>query len=540
MAATPDDAGYWLLASDGGIFAFGDAIFYGSTGGMRLNAADCRDGTHTRWCRLLARGVRRWDLRLRRCQLLRLHRLPPLAKPIVGMASSIDGTGYWLVASDGGIFAYGDAGFFGSTGGVPLQRPIVAMDAAPDGGGYWLVASDGGIFNFGDVNYYGSTGGMPLSAPVVGMDRTADGRGYWMVGQDGGIFNYGNAGFFGSAGGVRLNRPVVGMAAIQSCRPVRFPRSSTVRPPPSPSSPGNRRIKPWCPAAPLDSSSRPPVIRRPTCSGRCRPTTACLSVDPPGATSPSLAVGPVTPSEQRYRYRAVLRTPPVRSRLPPPRSLSARQARGSALQRADLRHRAPQAPWVPHAELGRRRPSGPRASRTIRSRPRQSRALAMITRAIGLTPERLARNSSRSKLEMRQQIDLVHDDDVRGPEHHRVLQRLLLTLGDREDHRPGVLPDPELCWTDQIADVLDDQELELGQRQAFEAGPDHHRIEMALPAEPGTRVDEGNGGGARAGETVRVDARRDVPFQHPDAHRAAECLQGLAQKGRSSLPRETT
>ena len=81
------------------------------------------------------------------------------------------------------------------------------------------MASDGGIFNFGDVAYFGSTGGMPISAPVVGMVRTADGQGYWMVGRDGGIFNYGDAGFYGPTGGMHLNKPIVGMAAIQSCRP---------------------------------------------------------------------------------------------------------------------------------------------------------------------------------------------------------------------------------------------------------------------------------------------------------------------------------
>jgi len=31
MAATPDRRGYWLVASDGGVFAYGDAGFYGST-----------------------------------------------------------------------------------------------------------------------------------------------------------------------------------------------------------------------------------------------------------------------------------------------------------------------------------------------------------------------------------------------------------------------------------------------------------------------------------------------------------------------------
>jgi len=37
MAATSDDHGYWLVAADGGIFSFGDAAFYGSTGSLRLN-----------------------------------------------------------------------------------------------------------------------------------------------------------------------------------------------------------------------------------------------------------------------------------------------------------------------------------------------------------------------------------------------------------------------------------------------------------------------------------------------------------------------
>ena len=39
-----------------------------------------------------------------------------LNKPIVGMASSPNGSGYWLVASDGGVFAYGNATFEGSQG----------------------------------------------------------------------------------------------------------------------------------------------------------------------------------------------------------------------------------------------------------------------------------------------------------------------------------------------------------------------------------------------------------------------------------------
>ncbi len=134
-----------------------------------------------------------------------------LNKPIVGMASTPDGKGYWLVASDGGIFTFGDANFYGSTGAIHLNKPIVGMAATPDGKGYWLVASDGGIFTFGDAQFYGSTGAIHLNKPIVGMASTLDGKGYWLVASDGGIFTFGDAPFFGSAGNLTLNSPIVGM-----------------------------------------------------------------------------------------------------------------------------------------------------------------------------------------------------------------------------------------------------------------------------------------------------------------------------------------
>jgi hypothetical protein len=168
--SAPANSSYWLVASDGGIFSFGNAQFFGSMGGKPLNA------------------------------------------PIVGMTPTASRGGYWLVASDGGIFNYGDAQFYGSMGGKPLNKPIVGMAATPDGGGYWEVASDGGIFSFGDAKFYGSMGGKPLNKPIVGMATTHDGLGYWLVASDGGIFSYGDAAFHGSMGGQPLNKPIVGMA----------------------------------------------------------------------------------------------------------------------------------------------------------------------------------------------------------------------------------------------------------------------------------------------------------------------------------------
>ena len=128
-------------------------------------------------------------------------------------ARAATSSGYWMVASDGGIFSYGAAAFFGSTGAVRLNRPIVGMASTPSGRGYWLVASDGGIFSFGDARFFGSTGAVRLNRPIVGMASTPSGRGYWMVASDGGIFSFGDARFFGSTGDVRLVRPIVGMAA---------------------------------------------------------------------------------------------------------------------------------------------------------------------------------------------------------------------------------------------------------------------------------------------------------------------------------------
>ena len=135
-----------------------------------------------------------------------------LNQPIVGIAATPSGKGYWMVATDGGIFSFGDAKFYGSTGNVKLNKPIVGMAATPSGNGYWLVASDGGIFAFGDAKFYGSTGNVKLNKPIVGMASSPSGAGYWFVASDGGIFAFGDAKFFGSTGNVKLAKPITAMA----------------------------------------------------------------------------------------------------------------------------------------------------------------------------------------------------------------------------------------------------------------------------------------------------------------------------------------
>ena len=136
-----------------------------------------------------------------------------LNAPIVGIASTPDGKGYWLVASDGGVFAYGDADYEGSRAGQSLNAPIVGIASTPDGKGYWLVASDGGVFAYGDAHYEGSRAGQSLNAPIVGIASTPDGKGYWLVASDGGVFAYGDADYEGSRAGQSLNAPIVGIAS---------------------------------------------------------------------------------------------------------------------------------------------------------------------------------------------------------------------------------------------------------------------------------------------------------------------------------------
>ena len=139
-----------------------------------------------------------------------------LARPVVGMAPTPSGNGYWLVASDGGVFAFGDARFLGSTGDMRLNQPIVGMAPTPTGNGYWLVASDGGVFAFGDARFLGSTGATRLARPIVGIAASPSGNGYRLVASDGGVFAFGDARFLGSTGAIRLARPVVGMASTPS------------------------------------------------------------------------------------------------------------------------------------------------------------------------------------------------------------------------------------------------------------------------------------------------------------------------------------
>ena len=97
------------------------------------------------------------------------------------------------MATDGGVFSFGDAGFYGSIPGVlapgrQLNKPIEGIVTTPDGGGYWMVSSDGGIFSFGNAPFKGSLGSRHVASPIAGM--FANGNGYTLVAQDGTLYPF--------------------------------------------------------------------------------------------------------------------------------------------------------------------------------------------------------------------------------------------------------------------------------------------------------------------------------------------------------------
>ena len=98
------------------------------------------------------------------------------AWPITSIAAGSNGKGYLVAAEDGGIFNFGGAAFEGNTytdgltglsGAHPLNAPIVGMAAEPAGTGYWLVAKDGGVFNFGGAKFAGSTYSYGITGSLV-------------------------------------------------------------------------------------------------------------------------------------------------------------------------------------------------------------------------------------------------------------------------------------------------------------------------------------------------------------------------------------
>jgi hypothetical protein len=137
-------------------------------------------------------------------------------RAIVCAAGTPSGRGYWLVGADGGVFSYGDAGYFGSLAERGITQDVVAMAVTPSAKGYWLVTTDGGVSAFGDAAFRGAASVRSDAPQVAGMAVTPSGRGYWLVTADGAVSGFGDARPFGGLQGKKLTAPVIGMAATPS------------------------------------------------------------------------------------------------------------------------------------------------------------------------------------------------------------------------------------------------------------------------------------------------------------------------------------
>jgi hypothetical protein len=117
------------------------------------------------------------------------------AKDYVGIVSTVDGQGYWVVQADGSVTAYGDAKSEGSlSSSEAASTRIVGMARTYSGNGYWLVSSTGHVFTFGDAKEYGSVSPtQSSSAPIVGIAASPDGKGYWLASASGQVFGFGDA-----------------------------------------------------------------------------------------------------------------------------------------------------------------------------------------------------------------------------------------------------------------------------------------------------------------------------------------------------------
>ena len=180
MAATPDGGGYWLVSMDGGIFTFGDAKYFGSMAEKQTPGPDSwlrphagREGllvaaTHGE---VYAFGDAGYYGSL---GATNLHNIP-----IVAIAPSFDGKGYWIVQGGGEVIAYGDAPKLGQLGrGHP---PVDGIAVTPDGLGYWLVCGDGEVDAFGDAPDLGGNNTAVPRPPISAVVADPAGLGYWLL-----------------------------------------------------------------------------------------------------------------------------------------------------------------------------------------------------------------------------------------------------------------------------------------------------------------------------------------------------------------------
>jgi hypothetical protein len=259
IAASSSNTGYWIAASDGGVFAEGTAPYYGSMGGKSISApiVDIAATTDRLGYYLIgldgavyAFGDARYGGAMNCYPFVNgaCQGKIPIAGNIIGLAAH-GGGGYWIMTDTGATYAIGGApsmgynptgfggtivsitpttngqGYYavsshgqvyalpvGSGGcGNPNATNIIAASADGAGTGCWIAGSDGGVFSYGASAFYGSATSLNPAGGIKDIASTVDGKGYWLLGGDGGIFAYGDAVYQGR---VQLTAPTINSFTI--------------------------------------------------------------------------------------------------------------------------------------------------------------------------------------------------------------------------------------------------------------------------------------------------------------------------------------
>ena len=131
--------------------------------------------------------------------------------PIVAIAVDDANGGYWLVCANGEVYPFGHAPFYGDLRHAHLAHPVVAIAVDRVTGGYWLATSNGAVFSF-HAHYHGGASTRELPQPIVAMIADPTARGYWLVGADGRVYPFGKVRRWGAGTGKHFSAPIVAAA----------------------------------------------------------------------------------------------------------------------------------------------------------------------------------------------------------------------------------------------------------------------------------------------------------------------------------------
>ncbi len=169
LPASSGKTGFWVVTRSGKVYAFGDATLV------------C--GPHQGDSLTTCSGYPKRD-----------------GAGIFSVSAKADGSGFWVLDAKGhvwtagaGVVSYGDVTKHIPPGSL-IPQPT-EIRATPSGKGYYIFFSDGGVYCFGDATPFGSTGGhsKKIYAAELALDASGSVNGYWMLDTDGGVQWFGKA-----------------------------------------------------------------------------------------------------------------------------------------------------------------------------------------------------------------------------------------------------------------------------------------------------------------------------------------------------------